>query len=88
MTIFDFSADKVVKTIEAAHSDSISSMAVTNTGLQLLTGGHDGSLRVWDLRKVGSTLDGDEKAVPLFSLEQAHLKKYDEGVQALRVHPT
>ena len=58
--MFDFATDKVVKSIEGAHTDSISSMAVSNTGLQVLTGGHDGFLKVWDLRKVGSTLDGDD----------------------------
>ena len=33
ITVFDFSADKVVKSIEGAHTDSVSSMAVSNTGL-------------------------------------------------------
>ena len=88
ISVFDFSADKVIKRIEGAHKDAVSSLAISSTGLQMITGSHDGKLKVWNLRKVGTTLDDDEKDEPLFTVEQAHSKKYDEGVQALSIHPT
>ena len=87
INVFDYGADKVIKTISAAHSDAVSCLAISSTGLQLVSGGHDGCLKVWGLRKFGSTAD-DEETVPMHTLERAHAKKYDEGVQALSIHPT
>jgi len=76
LNFFDFNQNKVVKTISEAHSDSISTMAYSNSGLHLVTGSHDGSLKVWDIRnyKVVS-----EQA-------SAHQKKFDEGVLCLSTH--
>lgn len=85
ITVFDYGNDSVVKTIKGAHSDAISCLGLSNTGLQLLTGGHDGCLKVWDLRKVDSQGSSD---APLHVVENAHKKKYDEGVQGLMIHPT
>ena len=85
INVFDYSADRVIKTIAGAHKDAVSCMAVSNTGLQLVSGGHDSSLKVWDLRKLES---GDDSPVePLSTIEGAHEKKYDEGVQGLSIHP-
>ena len=68
--MFDYSADRVIKTIAGAHSDAVSCMAVSNTGLQLVSGGHDSSLKVWDLRKLESGEDGSDK--PLSTIKAAH----------------
>ena len=56
----------------------------------MVSGGHDGHLKVWDLRKVGAPdSDGEsQQTEPIFVLEDAHKKKYDEGVQGLQIHPS
>jgi len=33
------------------HTDSVSSLALSSNGYQLLSGGHDGSIRCWDIWK-------------------------------------
>lgn len=47
---FDFNANQVVKTIPNAHADSISSIAISSSGMEILTASHDKSIKVWDLR--------------------------------------
>ena len=67
LTLFDFKADKVSGALDGAHSEGISSMAVTNSGLHLISGSHDGSLKVWDMRKISGS--GSERAAePLFEV--------------------
>ena len=71
--IYDFEADKVTQTIAQAHSDSVSSLAISNTGLELISGSHDGSIKVWDLRKFGSsTALNEDEFVPLYEIQNAH----------------
>ena len=43
----------------------------------MVSGGHDGHLKVWDLRKVGAPdSDGEgQQTEPIFVLEDAHKKK-------------
>ena len=53
--IYDFEADKIIQNLANVHSDSVSCLAISNTELQLISGSHDGSIKVWDLRKFSST---------------------------------
>jgi WD40 repeat protein len=50
LNLFDFNQNKIVKTIGDAHQDSVSSLAFSNSGLHLISGSHDGSIKVWDIR--------------------------------------
>jgi len=61
--IYDFEADKIVQNLPNLHSDSVSCLAISNTEMQLISGSHDGSIKVWDLRKFSSTkeLSQDDK---------------------------
>jgi WD40 repeat protein len=62
----------VIKEI-AAHSDGVTGVAFRE-GFELLSTGHDGNLRTWDLRKYKCTTD-----LPV------HVRKYDEGALCLAV---
>ena len=78
INVFDYGSDTLVKTIQSAHGDAVSCLGISNTGLQLISGGHDGCLKVWDLRKMdaSSSADGGEAAAattePLYVVEGAH----------------
>jgi WD40 repeat protein len=50
ITIFDYSSKKVLA--EATSDEAISSISFDQNGLQLVSGHVDGSVRIWDLRKV------------------------------------
>lgn len=63
-------------------------MTITRTGLQLVSGGQEGSLKVWDLRKVGATIEEPGPTKPLCVVEKSHGKKYDEGVLCMELHPS
>jgi striatin 1/3/4 len=58
------------------HTDSVSALANTINGHYLISGGHDGALRCWDIRKQQCLYD-----IP------AHRKKYDEGINFIAPHP-
>jgi WD40 repeat protein len=77
ITMFDFGSNKVTHSIAPAHADEVSSLTLSKTGLQLVSGCHSGAIKVWDLRKVGTAL---------FTIEAAHLRKYDEAVMSLQMH--
>ena len=71
--MFDYSSDQVVKTLSGAHSDAISCMGVANSGLQLVSGSHDCTLKVWDLRRLEQNKDQEEAAAgaatePLYTI--------------------
>ena len=87
VTVFDNSANQLIKTIKAAHTGAVSSLSISNTGLQLVSGSADGSIKVWDLRKFGTTSDGEGDPEPLETVD-GHQTKYDEGVQCRSIHPT
>ena len=58
-----------------AHTDAVTSLLIPSrrTGSQaLLSGGHDGALRAWDLRTFHLVFD-----------TTAHRRKYDEGLLSL-----
>lgn len=60
-----------------AHMDAVSSLSIDPNGLYLLSGSHDGSLRLWNL----------EKKVCLQEIS-AHRKKYDAAVMSVAFHPS
>lgn len=75
LTLFDFKADKIVGALDRAHSEAISSVVATNSGLHLISGGHDGSLKVWDMRKLtgtGSSSGKEGECEALFEVKGAH----------------
>ena len=59
------------------HTEAVSCLAFDRSGLELISGGYDGSLRCWDIRKYQCL---DEI--------QAHRPKYEESVMALHLHPS
>ncbi|KAG0204152.1 hypothetical protein BGX28_003803 [Mortierella sp. GBA30] len=62
-----------------AHQDAVSSLDIDPSGLVLCSGGHDTSVRMWDI------------ASPTRSCLQefsGHRRKGDEGVCAVQYHPT
>ncbi|KAG0249921.1 hypothetical protein BG011_008803 [Mortierella polycephala] len=62
-----------------SHLDAVSSLDIDPSGLALCSGGHDGSVRVWDM------------ASPTRSCLQeftGHRRKSDEGVTTVKYHPT
>lgn len=65
----------MIKSIEA-HTDGISSISYSNSGMSLITGSHDGSIKIWDLRNY--KVSGE--------IAQAHGKKYDESVMCIASH--
>ncbi|GMR58356.1 hypothetical protein PMAYCL1PPCAC_28551, partial [Pristionchus mayeri] len=58
-----------------AHVEGISSLAIDSNGLYLLSGSHDGSLRLWNM----------EKRVCLKEIP-AHRKKHDSAVNTVAMH--
>lgn len=60
-----------------AHVEAISSLAIDPNGLYLLSGSHDGSLRLWNM----------EKRVCLQEIA-AHRKKFDSAVMSVAFHPS
>ncbi len=58
-------------------------MQLAQSGLKLVTAGHDSCIRVWDLSHIGAN-NGKEiqtgKGELICTLENAHEKKYDEAI--------
>ncbi|KAK6108318.1 WD domain G-beta repeat family protein [Brugia pahangi] len=59
-----------------AHVEAISCLAIDPNGLYLLSGSHDGSLRLWNM----------EKRICLQEIA-AHRKKFDSAVMTVAFHP-
>ncbi|KAF9177746.1 hypothetical protein BGZ51_008408 [Haplosporangium sp. Z 767] len=62
-----------------SHLDAVSSLDIDPSGLALCSGGHDGSVRVWDMAS---------PARPCLQEFTGHHRKSDEGVTAVKYHPT
>jgi striatin 1/3/4 len=81
--VFDFQSDKVIARIKKAHELPISRLAFNMSGMNLITGCHDGSINVW---RLGDVLNGVKRSS--LTVEKVHKTKFDEGVLALAVHPS
>jgi striatin 1/3/4 len=47
---YDLSSCMCIKDM-VGHTDSISSLSIDSSGTYVFSGGHDGSVRAWDVRK-------------------------------------
>ena len=65
----------MVKQYDNAHSDSCSAIDIHPNGLHIISGGHDGVVRVWDLRMHKEVASGT-----------GHTKKYEEAVMCVAVN--
>uniref|UniRef100_A0AC35U8H8 WD_REPEATS_REGION domain-containing protein n=1 Tax=Rhabditophanes sp. KR3021 TaxID=114890 RepID=A0AC35U8H8_9BILA len=73
---FDNNSGKLIHST-VAHVESISTLAIDPNGLYLLSGCHDGSLRLWNM----------EKRTCLQEIA-AHRKKFDMSVMSVAFHPS
>ncbi|TPX57969.1 hypothetical protein PhCBS80983_g03447 [Powellomyces hirtus] len=73
--IFDVNTGAMIHSM-VAHQDSVSALDISSDGLTLVSGGHDCSLRWWDL--------STRKCVQEYT---SHRKKNDEGIWAAKFHP-
>ncbi|CAH1757118.1 13009_t:CDS:10 [Entrophospora sp. SA101] len=62
----------------SAHLDSVTSLGVDPSGMVLISGGHDCSIRLWDIFS-------SRQCIQEFS---SHRKKSDEGVLCVHYHPS
>lgn len=83
--LFDLTSGAPTHSLTEAHTTSkqpsssgVSSVLFSASGLQVITGGHDGSVRVWDVRQSASPL--------VCEAGKKHMRKYDEGVMCLAAH--
>jgi striatin 1/3/4 len=87
--LFDFQTSKLTTDIASAHKDALSSLSLNASGMQLVSACQSGVIKVWDLRKLGSSISSDASATtPLCTLESGHQSKYNECILGLAVHPT
>ncbi|ORX54069.1 WD40 repeat-like protein [Hesseltinella vesiculosa] len=73
---FDINSGKATFEM-SGHLDAVTSLSIEPSGLSFVSGGHDSSLRFWDLAKTKSCIQEIS----------AHRKKGDEGVLAAQFHP-
>ncbi|ORY99284.1 WD40-repeat-containing domain protein [Syncephalastrum racemosum] len=60
----------------SAHMDAVAALDIDPSGSTLVSGGHDGSIRLWDMNQA-------KTCIQEFS---AHRKKADEGVMSVQYH--
>ncbi|KAL7746553.1 1,2-dihydroxy-3-keto-5-methylthiopentene dioxygenase [Sorochytrium milnesiophthora] len=73
---FDTNSGKAVHSM-VAHLDAVSTLDINASGLTLVSGGHDCSVRFWDI--------GTKACMQEFT---AHRRKYDEGIWSVQYHPS
>ncbi|KAH6579855.1 hypothetical protein BASA60_003090 [Batrachochytrium salamandrivorans] len=73
--LFDINSGKCIHSI-AAHSESVSSLDVSSSGLTFVSGDHDCSIRWWDLSMRRCLQE-----------QSSHRKKYDAGIWSVQYHP-
>ncbi|RKP06276.1 WD40-repeat-containing domain protein [Thamnocephalis sphaerospora] len=76
LRFFDLGSGDCVKSI-VAHADSVAALDADPSGNALVTGGHDCSVRLWDVRTYSCVQD-----------ILIHRRKLDEGVCCVRYHPS
>ena len=78
ISFIDYNSNKVIKLLQDAHKDSVSCVkfAAYNGRINLITGSHDGSIKIWDLR--------NHRCVG--EVSKAHSRKFDEGVMCIDNH--
>ncbi|CAG8553471.1 17547_t:CDS:10 [Funneliformis caledonium] len=74
---FDINSGKCTYSMQA-HLDSVTSLDIDPSGMILLSGGHDSSIRLWD---IVSTRHCIQEFV-------THRRKSDEGVLSVQYHPS
>lgn len=81
---FDIHSGQCVQSM-TAHLDAVTSLDVDAAGLSLVSGGHDCSVRFWDLRSLGG---GDAKSAIVNCVQEftSHRRKSDEGVLDVKYH--
>ena len=78
----DYSSGTIIANVKNAHAGaSVSCVKFDGVGLNLVSTGHDGSLSIWDLRKVHTG-----KVTLMDNVDSAHLKKHQEGAMCLVIH--
>ena len=65
------------------HGDAVASLAFDKSGLMLVSGSHDGSIKVHELRRMAQG-----QAAQLCDKQKAHQLKHNEGVLSVLVHPS
>jgi striatin 1/3/4 len=73
---FDNNSGKVIHSM-VAHLDAVTSLAIDPSGLYLLSGSHDCSIRLWNL---------DSKTC--VQEITSHRKKFDESIHDVAFHPS
>lgn len=76
LRIYDIRAGECVSTI-VAHQDAVSSVSIDSAGLHMVTGGHDGSLRVWSIAERHCVFE-----------QSAHRPKFNEALHRVLYHPS
>lgn len=75
--IFDVTSNKLVSSV-VAHQDSCSSISIDPVGLSFVTASHSNTIRLWSL----------ETKACIQEISQAHQRKQDESIHAVKFHPT
>lgn len=79
ISLLELRQSKIVHSVHNAHSSAVSSLCFDRNGFSMYTGGHDGSLKVWDLRQLSDMVCVNEYS--------GHQPKYDEYIHHLTLHP-
>jgi striatin 1/3/4 len=71
---FDLNSNKLIKTV-TAHTDAVTGLSLKANKHHLVSVGHDGSVRTWDIRKYQCIHE-----------TPAHKKKFDEAIHTVTHH--
>jgi len=86
--VYDIRANACVLSLHA-HRDSVTCLDIDPSGLTFVSGSHNGTVRFWDLMKMGEA----DSSVPTYQAKcfqevQAHEVQSQEGVLAVAFHPS